>query len=242
MGMNRERLKNGLEKMGIAADAAALERFEAFHAILDEYNARMDLTAVLDEDERVDRHDLDSAAPLPHGLHAAGARVIDVGPGAGFPGMPLLILRPDLRMTFLDALKKRILFLQDALSRLGLQAEALHARAEDAARLPLYRGQYDAAVSRAVAAAPVLQELTLPFLRQGGLSIAWKGPGLSEEMTAARRAAFLLGGTVRGILDAPVPGREEWAHVLLITEKTGKTPDIYPRRAGTPGKKPLGRG
>ena len=256
MGMNRERLKNGLEKMGIAADAAALERFEAFHAILDEYNARMDLTAVLDEDERVDRHDLDSAAPLPHGLLAAGAlccnasvqkqkagaRVIDVGTGAGFPGMPLLILRPDLRMTFLDALKKRILFLQDALSRLGLQAEALHARAEDAARLPLYRGQYDAAVSRAVAAAPVLQELTLPFLRQGGLSIAWKGPGLSEEMTAARRAAFLLGGTVRGILDAPVPGREEWAHVLLITEKTGKTPDIYPRRAGTPGKKPLGRG
>ncbi|HIU15026.1 MAG TPA: 16S rRNA (guanine(527)-N(7))-methyltransferase RsmG [Candidatus Ventricola intestinavium] len=240
--MNRERLKNGLEKMGIAADAAALERFEAFHAILDEYNARMDLTAVLDEDERVDRHDLDSAAPLPHGLLAAGARVIDVGTGAGFPGMPLLILRPDLRMTFLDALKKRILFLQDALSRLGLQAEALHARAEDAARLPLYRGQYDAAVSRAVAAAPVLQELTLPFLRQGGLSIAWKGPGLSEEMTAARRAAFLLGGTVRGILDAPVPGREEWAHVLLITEKTGKTPDIYPRRAGTPGKKPLGRG
>ena len=242
MGMNQERLKNGLEKMGIAADAAALERFEAFHAILDEYNARMDLTAVLDEDERVDRHDLDSAAPLPHGLLAAGARVIDVGTGAGFPGMPLLILRPDLRMTFLDALKKRILFLQDALSRLGLQAEALHARAEDAARLPLYRGQYDAAVSRAVAAAPVLQELTLPFLRQGGLSIAWKGPGLSEEMTAARRAAFLLGGTVRGILDAPVPGREEWAHVLLITEKTGKTPDIYPRRAGTPGKKPLGRG
>ena len=242
MGMNRERLKNGLEKMGIAADAAALERFEAFHAILDEYNARMDLTAVLDEDERVDRHDLDSAAPLPHGLLAAGARVIDVGTGAGFPGMPLLILRPDLRMTFLDALKKRILFLQDALSRLGLQAEALHARAEDAARLPLYRGQYDAAVSRAVAAAPVLQELTLPFLRQGGLSIAWKGPGLSEEMTAARRAAFLLGGTVRGILDAPVPGREEWAHVLLITEKTGKTPDIDPRRAGTPGKKPLGRG
>ena len=242
MGMNRERLKNGLEKMGIAADAAALERFEAFHAILDEYNARMDLTAVLDEDERVDRHDLDSAAPLPHGLLAAGARVIDVGTGAGFPGMPLLILRPDLRMTFLDALKKRILFLQDALSRLGLQAEALHARAEDAARLPLYRGQYDAAVSRAVAAAPVLQELTLPFLRQGGLSIAWKGPGLSEEMTAARRAAFLLGGTVRGILDAPVPGREEWAHVLLITEKTGKTPDSYPRRAGTPGKEPLGRG
>lgn len=93
--MNKERLKNGLEKMGIAADETALDRFEAFHAILDEYNARMDLTAVLDEDERVDRHDLDSAAPLAHGLLMPGAKVIDVGTGAGFPGMPLLILRPD---------------------------------------------------------------------------------------------------------------------------------------------------
>ena len=117
--MNKERLKNGLEKMGIAADETALDRFEAFHAILDEYNARMDLTAVLDEDERVDRHDLDSAAPLAHGLLMPGAKVIDVGTGAGFPGMPLLILRPDLQMTFLDALNKRILFLEDALARLG---------------------------------------------------------------------------------------------------------------------------
>lgn len=120
--MNRERLKTGLDRMGIAADETALERFEAFHAILDEYNARMDLTAVLDEDERVDRHDLDSAAPLAHGLLADGAKVIDVGTGAGFPGMPLLILRPDLQMTFLDALQKRISFLEDALNRLGLKA------------------------------------------------------------------------------------------------------------------------
>ena len=119
--MNKERLKNGLEKMGIAADETALDRFEAFHTILDEYNARMDLTAVLDEDERVDRHDLDSAAPLAHGLLMPGAKVIDVGTGAGFPGMPLLILRPDLQMTFLDALNKRILFLEDALARLGLK-------------------------------------------------------------------------------------------------------------------------
>lgn len=132
--MNKERLKNGLEKMGIAADETALDRFEAFHAILDEYNARMDLTAVLDEDERVDRHDLDSAAPLAHGLLMPGAKVIDVGTGAGFPGMPLLILRPDLQMTFLDALNKRILFLEDALARLGLKAG-------DAARARGRRGQ-----------------------------------------------------------------------------------------------------
>jgi len=237
--MNRERLTTGLDMMGIAYDQTAIERFEAFHAILDEYNQKMDLTAVLDEDERIDRHDLDSAAPLAKGLLAPQAKVIDVGTGAGFPGMPLLILRPDLEMTFLDALNKRILFLQDALSRLGLRAQTLHARAEDAAKMAAHREMYDAAVSRAVASAAVLQELTLPFVKTGGLAIAWKGPGVQEEMTAAKRAAFVLGGTVRGVVDAPVPCRDEWAHCLLLTDKTGKTPKAYPRKAGTPGKKPL---
>lgn len=237
--MNTERLIRGLETMGVAFDQTAIERFEAFHAILDEYNQKMDLTAVLDEDERIDRHDLDSAAPLAKNLLAPHAKVIDVGTGAGFPGMPLLILRPDLEMTFLDALNKRILFLQDALKRLGLKAVTLHARAEDAARMADHREMYDAAVSRAVASAAVLQELTLPFVKTGGTAIAWKGPGVQEELVAAKRAAFVLGGTVRDILPAPVPGRDDWAHCLLVTEKTGKTPKAYPRKAGTPNKKPL---
>ena len=239
--MNRERLANGLTQMGVAFDQQAMERFEAFHAILDEYNAKMDLTAVLDEDERIDRHDLDSAAPLRHNLLAPGAKVIDVGTGAGVPGMPLFILRPDLEMTFLDALNKRILFLDDALNRLGLKAKTLHARAEDAARQSAYREQYDVAVSRAVANVSTLCEITLPFVRVGGMTVAWKGPGVAEEMVSGKRAAFLLGGKIRGVLDAPVPGRDDWAHVLLITDKTGKTPAIYPRKAGTPGKKPLGK-
>ena len=237
--MNRERLMTGLDMMGVAYDQTAIERFEAFHAILDEYNQKMDLTAVLDEDERIDRHDLDSAAPLAKGLLAPQAKVIDVGTGAGFPGMPLLILRPDLEMTFLDALNKRILFLQDALSRLGLRAQTLHARAEDAAKMAAHREMYDAAVSRAVASAAVLQELTLPFVKTGGLAIAWKGPGVQDEMVAAKRAAFVLGGTVRGVVDAPVPRRDDWAHCLLLTDKTGKTRKAYPRKAGTTSKKPL---
>ena len=237
--MNRERLIAGLEKLGVGCDQTAIERFEAFHAILDEYNQKMDLTAVLDEDERIDRHDLDSAAPLAQGLLAPDAKVIDVGTGAGFPGMPLLILRPDLEMTFLDALNKRIVFIKDALSRLGLKATTLHARAEDAARMPAHREMYDAAVSRAVASAAVLEELTLPFVKTGGMAIAWKGPGVQDELTAARRAACALGGAVRGVTPAPVPGRDDWAHCLLITDKTGKTPRTYPRKAGTPNKKPL---
>ena len=237
--MNKERLVSGLEMMGVSFDQTAIERFEAFHAILDEYNQKMDLTAVLDEDERIDRHDLDSAAPLAQGLLLPEAKVIDVGTGAGFPGMPLLILRPDLEMTFLDALNKRILFLQDALSRLGLKATTLHARAEDAARMADHREMYDAAVSRAVASAAVLQELTLPFVKTGGTAIAWKGPGVQDELVAAKRAAFVLGGTVRGVVPAPVPRRDDWAHCLMVTDKTGKTPKTYPRKAGTPNKKPL---
>ena len=237
--MNKDRLVSGLEMMGVAFDQTAIERFEAFHAILDEYNAKMDLTAVRDEDERVDRHDLDSAAPLAQGLFAPRAKVIDVGTGAGFPGMPLLILRPDLEMTFLDALNKRILFLEDVLKRLGLKATTLHARAEDAARMAEPREMYDAAVSRAVASSATLMELTLPFVKTGGMSISWKGPGVQDELTSAKRAAFVLGGTVRGIVPAPVPRRDDWAHVLLITDKTGKTPKTYPRKAGTPNKKPL---
>ena len=239
--MISERVQQGALQMDIALPPEAAERFALYHALLVEGNARMNLTTVLEPEEAVDRHFLDSLAPVALGLLPQGARAVDVGTGAGFPGMPLLILRPDLQMTFLDALNKRILFLEDALARLGLKAETLHARAEDAAKMAAHREQYDAAVSRAVANAATLEELTLPFVQKGGVAIAWKGPGVAEEMTAARRAAFLLGGTVRGTVDAPIPGRDDWAHVLLLTDKTGTTPKAYPRKAGTPNRKPLGQ-
>ena len=235
-----EDLRALLAQGNIVLTDEAQERLLAYHRLLLEWNARMDLTNV-PEEEMALRHYADSLLPLARKeWFPDGARLIDVGTGAGFPGMPLLILRPDLRMTFLDALQKRVSFLDDALTRLGLTATTLHARAEDAARMEAHRERYDAAVARAVASCAVLQELTLPFVREGGVSIAWKGPGVAQELTAGRRAAFLLGGKVRGVLDAPVPGREDWQHVLLITDKTGKTPAIYPRKAGTPGKKPLG--
>ena len=236
--MLEEVLKNGFAGMGLQLSPQVLGQFRTYYDELDETNRVMNLTAITGEDESARLHFLDSLSPL-LAFDMAGKSVIDVGTGAGFPGMPLLILRPDLRMTFLDALQKRIGFLQDALSRLGLSAVTLHARAEDAARMGEHREQYDVAVSRAVASAAVLQELTLPFLRAGGLSVAWKGPGVTQELTAARRAAFLLGGTVRGTLDAPVPGRDDWQHVLLLTDKTAATPKAYPRKAGTPVRKPL---
>ena len=237
--MNRERLQNGLRAMGIPFDKTAVERFECFHRLLDEGNRQMDLTAVLEEDERVDRHDLDSVSPLAQNLLPENASVIDVGTGAGFPGVPLLILRPDLRMTFLDSQEKRMRFLDAALRELELAAHVIHARAEDAGRSVECREVFDVAVSRAVAGAAVLEELTLPFVRPGGKAIFWKGPGLATEMDGARRAAFLLGGKVGEILETPIPKRDDWKHVLLITDKISKTPVRYPRKAGTPGRKPL---
>lgn len=238
--MNRERLLFGLESMGILIEETTIERFSVFHTLLDEANKNMDLTAVLSEDERIDRHYLDSAILLRFALLPEGARVIDVGSGAGFPGMPLLILRPDLRMTFLDAQKKRVRFLSQVLSELSLPGIALHGRAEDIARLPEHRDAYDRALSRAVAASPVLMELTLPFVRPGGLAIAWKGPAAVDEFQQTRRAAFLLGASLRDPLPAPVPGHKEWNHIFLIGDKERATPKAYPRKAGIPARKPLG--
>lgn len=232
-------LRAGFAALGLPLDETALTRFETYYELLEERSKVMNLTAIHGETDVAQLHFLDSAALLTI-EPLAGKAVIDVGTGAGFPGMPLLILRPDLQITFLDALNKRILFLEDALKRLGLTAATLHARAEDAAKMAAHREQYDAAVSRAVANAATLEELTLPFVKKGGVAIAWKGPGVADELTAARRAAFLLGGTVRGTVDAPIPRRADWAHVLLLTDKTGTTPKAYPRKAGTPGKKPLG--
>lgn len=235
--MNKERLKTGLEMMGVAADETALDRFEAFHAILDEYNARMDLTAVLDEDERVDRHDLDSAAPLAHGLLAQGAKVIDVGTGAGFPGMPLAIARPDLKVTLLDSQRKRCDFLSAVCDELKLpNVTVLHARAEDGARGAL-REQMDVAVARAVAPLNVLAEYLLPYVRVGGRMLCWKGPAVREEMAAGERACKMLGGQAEGLYRLPIEGREHYVHSAIKISATARR---YPRKSGTPSKDPLG--
>lgn len=225
--MNKERLKTGLEMMGVAADETALDRFEAFHAILDEYNARMDLTAVLDEDERVDRHDLDSAAPLAHGLLAQGAKVIDVGTGAGFPGLPLKIAQPDISLTLLDSLDKRVRFLGDVCAATGLtDVTCLHTRAEKA---PELRGQFDAAVSRAVARLYLLCELCLPFVRTGGVFLAMKGPDCAAELDEARSAIRKLGGTYERTAHYTIPGTDV-THSVVVIRKTAPTPPKYPRR------------
>ena len=209
-----------------------LERFEAYYALLIEWNARINLTAITDKSDVARKHFADSLAAEPYLPRCAA--VIDVGTGAGFPGVPLLIVRPDLKLTLLDALNKRLVFLEAVCAALGLEAELVHLRAEDAGRDARYRGRFDAALTRAVAALPVLVELTVPLVRVGGLAIAYKGDA-AEELTQSRAALHLLHAKARV---EPIAS-DYGARTLVLIEKAAPTPDTYPRRAGLPEKKPL---
>ena len=236
--MIAERVRSGAQRMGIELDAQACDRFARYYELLVEGNKRMNLTAVLEPEEAADRHFLDCIAPIAKDLLPQGARIVDVGTGAGFPGLPLLIARPDLKLTLVDALNKRLGFLRCVLDELGLQAEVVHMRAEDFSRKVEYREQYDIAAARAVAAVSPLMEYLLPCVRRGGFALCWKGPDIAQEAEAARKAIFLLGGKARQPIGYEIPGRD-WQHNLFIVDKVSNTPKTYPRKAGTPSKNPL---
>ena len=231
-------LKARFAAAGIPLTDAQAAQFERYHAMLAETNARMNLTRVPDDAlEAVDRNYLDCAAVLAGGALEAQTAV-DVGSGAGFPGIPLSILLPETRFTLIDALGKRVDFLNAVIEALGLNAEALHLRAEDAARRPELREQFDLATARAVAPMNVLCEYLLPFVKVGGHMLALKGPGLDEELDAAQNALALLGGRLERTQALPIPGRD-WDHRAAWIEKIAPTPQKYPRRAGMAEKKPL---
>ena len=214
------------------ADERALDRFETYHRLLAEWNEKMNLTAITDPREVAEKHFADSLAALSY--LKPGMAVIDVGTGAGFPGVPLLIMMPELDLTLADSLQKRLTFLDVLLQELGLQAKLVHGRAEDLGQNRLYRERYDAALSRAVANLPVLLELTTPFVKVGGSAIAYKGDG-AEELKNARSAAFLLHVQLHSVdLESNLGKR-----CLIFADKIAPTPKQYPRKAGTPSKKPL---
>ena len=212
--------------------AAQLQQFETYYAMLADWNTRVNLTAITEPEDVVKKHFLDSLAAAPY--LKTNASIVDVGTGAGFPGLPLLILRPDLRVTLIDSLQKRLVFLEAVLKELKLTAELVHARAEDAGQNPMYREKFDVALTRAVSALPVLCELTLPLVKVGGRSIAYKGDSV-EELAASKNALSVLHATAeRVVIPADYGARE-----LVILTKNGTTPKQYPRKAGTPAKSPL---
>ena len=232
-----EDLRALLLRGGITLSAQAEEELETYHRLLLEWNERMDLTNV-PEEEMALRHYADSLLPLSRTeWFPQNASLIDVGTGAGFPGMPLAIARPDLRVTLLDAQRKRCDFLTAVRDALNLSnVEILHARAEDGARGSM-REQMDIAVARAVAPLNVLSEYLLPYVRVGGRMLCWKGPAVREETAAGECAIGILGGKAEGLYRLPIEGREHYVHSTVKIQPTAKR---YPRKSGTPSKDPLG--
>lgn len=243
---------SSLEKLarqaGVPLEAAQLSRFDAYRTLLLERGAKVNLTAITDPGEVDRRLFLDALRMVPvldeclgapagtTGRRAKAARLVDIGSGAGFPGLVLKIARPDLQVTLIEATGKKVAFLQDVIAALTLDGvTAIHARAEDTAHDPRHREKYDLATARAVASLPALLELCAPLLRLGGQAFFPKGLEIEEELAAGRRAAPLVGARV--LQADPLPGGETR---LVVVEKTGLTHPRYPRRAGLPAREPLG--
>ncbi len=233
----------------LTEDAAALlgltltpeqeTQFDLYARELAVWNAHTNLTAIIEPDAVRVRHFLDSltvlkAVPLP-----PGTRVIDVGTGAGFPGLALKLVAPDIHLTLLEATGKKVAFLQHLIDQFGLKdATTLHARAEDAGHDTAQRGSYDVVLARAVARLPALLEYLLPFATVGGVCVAMKGRTAQTEAHDAEHALTTLGGRLKGIETFNLPGVEEPHHLVLV-EKTAPTPREYPRKPGIPTRQPL---
>lgn len=216
---------------GLGAEQLGL--FKTYYERLIERNRRVNLTRITDPAEVASKHFADSI--LAAGLIPEGASVIDVGTGAGFPGVPLKIVRPDIDLVLVDSLGKRVLFLRELCEELGISVPAIHARAEDAARQAELRESFDFVVSRAVAPMSVLTELTVPFLKVGGASLMYKGPQAAEEKAACSHAFSELKCSVDTV-DFDVP----WgARCIVRAVKNAPTPKKYPRKAGSIEKAPL---
>ena len=234
--MLEETLKTGLDAMGLSAGGDVLSRFRAYYEALRAANAVMNLTAIEGEDETARKHFLDSAAALlPFPL--AGKTVVDVGAGAGFPGLPMKLLCPEMALTLLDSREKRVGFLNDVCTRLGLDDVAcVCARAEEWSEAR--RESFDCAAARAVARLNVLSELCLPCLKPGGAFLALKGPAAPSELAEAEHAIAVLGGAVERVFEYALPGGEA-RHNIVIIRKIAPTPRKYPRSFAQIKKAPL---
>lgn len=234
--MLEEILKDGFAALDISPDGAAFERYRVYYEYLEEMNQVMNLTAISGEEDVARLHFLDCAALLGF-TELRGKRVIDIGSGAGFPGLALKIARPEMDITLLDSLDKRIGFLKNLTEKLGLSGvECVHLRAEEAPAE--YRQSYDVALSRAVARLSVLAELCLPFVKKGGCFVAMKGPDCAQELNEAKRAIALLGGELAEVRDYTIPCTDI-THSAVILRKVKDTPARYPRRWAQIKKQPL---
>lgn len=232
-----EKFRQGLKKLNIDLTEEQTEQFLDYYEFLIETNKVMNLTAITDFDEVIEKHFLDSLSLCRVFELNRQIRVIDMGTGAGFPGIPLKIAFPQIDLLLVDSLNKRIKFLREAAERLALEnVEALHARAEEIAKDKQYREQFDLCVSRAVAKLSTLSEYCIPFVKEGGMFISYKSGDIKEEVSAAEKAVAVLGGNINQVYRFEL-GEQKRSFVMI--EKQKKTPKAYPRKAGIPTRDPL---
>ena len=228
-----------LEKAGLTLSPHQMDLFEAYRALIKEWNAKIDITAITEDREIDNKHFIDSLSIFRQIKTPSQARVMDMGSGGGFPGIPMKIYEPGLEMTLVDSLKKRVDFLREVIDRLGLEGiRCIHARAEDLLRDPKERESYDLVVSRAVAPLPTLLEYCLPGVKINGQFIAMKGPGGQEEVIQSDRTIKTLGGHLERV-DRFLWTEDNYQRTLVLIQKVKETPEKYPRGQGKPRKNPL---
>lgn len=236
---NVDSFKKGLDQLNIELSDHQIQQFLTYYDLLVEWNKVMNLTAITEYEEVIEKHFLDSLALIQvHDLRKKQT-VIDVGTGAGFPGIPLKIAFPELEVVLLDSLNKRIKFLDEVIRTLGLEnITAVHARAEDSARQKEYREKFDLCVSRAVANLSTLSEYDLPFVKKDGSFISYKSGKIDEEVEQAKKAVKILGGSIDKVVKFSLLDTD-LERSFVIIKKNGITQKKYPRKAGLPSKEPL---
>jgi len=236
--MFQTELIKAMTAMGWILTEKQTKQFCLFQDMLLETNKVMNLTAITEPADVAVKHMADSLSCYDKAYFAPHARVLDLGTGAGFPGLPLLIYQPDLQMTFFDSLQKRLRFIQEVLQQVGLQADCLHGRAEEMAHQAAYREQFDIVTSRAVARLPILAEWALPYVKQDGFFISLKGAQYEEEIQESKQALQILGGMVEEVRPVILPGLADKRAVIYI-RKTKASPKKYPRKPKLAAKNPL---
>ncbi len=238
------KLVNICNKINIEISDDQINCFEKYYELLIEKNKVMNLTAITDKEDVIVKHFIDSIALIPYltdkGININNKlKIIDIGTGAGFPGLPLKIMMPDVKFTLLDSLNKRVSFLNEVIDELKLKdIEALHGRAEDYASDNKYREKYDICVSRAVANLSTLSEYCIPFVKEDGFFISYKAGESEEEINNSKNAIKILGGKINKVEEFVLPGTDA-SRVFVFIRKQELTDKKYPRKAGVPAKKPL---
>lgn len=239
MGYDTTQFEKDLSEIGVTLTEQQINQFLRYYELLVEWNEKMNLTAITAYDEVMKKHFVDSLSLIKTYDISKKIKVIDVGTGAGFPGLALKIAYPSLQVTLLDSLNKRINFLNEVITQLGLiGVETVHGRAEDFAKPNMLREKFDLCVSRAVANMSTLSEYCLPFVKVGGEFISYKSEKIDEEMSNAKNAISVLGGKIQRNEEFYLPDSDIYRNLVVI-KKTKETPKKYPRKAGLPSKEPL---